>query len=51
MLGQPRTGFQMPHDNAAVALGDGAGLGERLSSLPLSGGGKIRAGIRPRSRL
>ena len=51
MLGQPRAGFKMPRDGAAVALGDGAGFRERLASLSLCGGGKIRAGIRPRSRL
>jgi hypothetical protein len=28
MLGQPRAGFKTPHDGAAVALGNGAGLGE-----------------------
>jgi hypothetical protein len=51
MLGQPRAGLEMPHNGAAVAFGDGARLRERLASLPLSSGGKIRAGIRPRSRL
>lgn len=43
MLGQPRAGREMTDDGAPVALLDGAGFRERLLSLPLGGGGKIRA--------
>lgn len=43
MLGQSRADLETPYDGPAVALLDGAGFRERLLSLPLSRGGKIRA--------
>jgi hypothetical protein len=42
MLGQPRTGREMTHDGAPVALLDGVGFSERLLPLALGRGGKIR---------
>jgi len=43
MLGQSRADLETPHDDAPVALLDGAGFRERLLSLSLGRGGKIRA--------
>jgi hypothetical protein len=43
MLGQACAGFETPHDEASVALLDGARFRERLLSLALGSGGKIRA--------
>jgi hypothetical protein len=43
MLGQSRADLETPHDDAPVALLDGAGFSKRLPSPPLGGGGKIRA--------
>ena len=43
MPGQPRTGLQMPLDDAAMPFGCRAGLRQRLASLILGSGGKNRA--------
>ena len=43
MPGQPCAGLQMPLDGAAMSLGGRAGLRQRLASLILGSGGKIRA--------
>ena len=43
MPGQPRTGLQMPLDDAAMPFGRRAGLRQRLASLILGSGGKNRA--------
>jgi len=40
VLGQPRAGFQTPHDEASVALLNRAGLGEGFVARPLRSGGK-----------
>jgi hypothetical protein len=43
MLSQACAGRELTDDDAPVTLLDGAGFRERLLSLPLGGGGKIRA--------
>lgn len=43
VLGQPRAGFQTPRDEPPVPLLNGAGFSQRLPSLLLGSGGKIRA--------